>query len=133
MCIRDRFYNPNKKNPELAEFYKRDKVLQRHYINGVVETPFGRRIEADDFHSFNYLLQSSSSDNCLAQAIKINKFLNGRKSFVHSVVHDSITIDLDKTDRDLITHVRQIFEDTRLGKFKSSMHIGKNYRDMEEV
>ena len=108
-------------------------MLQRHYINGVVETPFGRRIEADDFHSFNYLLQSSSSDNCLAQAIKINKFLNGRKSFVHSVVHDSITIDLDKTDRDLITHVRQIFEDTRLGKFKSSMHIGKNYRDMEEV
>ena len=140
-CSRDKakkkffawFYNPNKKNPELAEFYKRDKVLQRHYTNGVVQTPFGRRIETDDFHSFNYLLQSSSSDNCLAQAIKINKFLNGRRSFVHSVVHDSITIDLDKTDRDLITHVRQIFEDTRLGHFKSSMHIGKNYRDMEAV
>ena len=140
-CSRDKakkkffawFYNPNKKNQELAEFYKRDKVLENHYINGVVQTPFGRRIETDDFHSFNYLLQSSSSDNCLAQAIKINKFLSGRRSFVHSVVHDSITIDLDKTDRDLITHVRQIFEDTRLGHFKSSMHIGKNYRDMEEV
>ena len=140
-CSRDKakkkffawFYNPNKKNQELAEFYKRDKVLENHYINGVVQTPFGRRIETDDFHSFNYLLQSSSSDNCLAQAIKINKFLSGRRSFVHSVVHDSITIDLDKTDRDLITHIRQIFEDTRLGHFKSSMHIGKNYRDMEEV
>ena len=53
--------------------------------------------------------------------------------FVHSVVHDSITIDLHKDDRDLINQIRQIFEDTRLGQFKSSMHIGKNYRDMEEV
>ena len=127
------FYNPNKKNVELSEVYKRDKVLERHYSDGVVKTPFGRNIEADDFHSFNYLLQSTSSDNCLQQAIKINKFLHGRKSFVHSVVHDSITIDFHKHDRDLINQIRQIFEDTRLGQFKSSMHIGKNYRDMEAV
>jgi len=127
------FYNPNKKNIELSQVYKRDKVLERYYSNGIVHTPFGRKIEADDFHSFNYLLQSSSSDNCLQQAIKINKFLHGRKSFVQSVVHDSITIDFHKHDRDLINQIRQIFEDTRLGQFKSSMHIGKNYRDMEAV
>ena len=41
--------------------------------------------------------------------------------------------DLHKDDKDLINQIRQIFEDTRLGQFKSSMHIGKNYRDMEEV
>ena len=105
----------------------------KHRSESTITTPFGRKIEADDFHALNYLLQSTSSDNCLGQAIKINKFLNGRKSFVHSVVHDSITIDFDKHDRDLITQIRQIFEDTRLGQFKSSMHIGKNYRDMEEV
>jgi hypothetical protein len=127
------FYNPNKKNLELSEYYKRESVLSRHYKDGIVSTPFGRKIVADDFHSFNYLLQSTSSDNCLAQAIKINKFLKGRKSFVHSVVHDSITIDFHKEDRDLINQIRQIFEDTRLGQFKSSMQIGKNYRDMEEV
>ena len=127
------FYNPNKKNVELSQHYKRDSVLERHYSNGIVSTPFGRKIEADDFHSFNYLLQSTSSDNCLAQAIKLNKFLNGKRSFVHSVVHDSITIDFHKDDRDLITQIKQIFEDTRLGQFKSSMQIGKNYRDMEEV
>ena len=140
-CSRDKakkkffawFYNPNKKNIELADIYKRDKVKEKYYNNGSIFTPFGRKIEADDFHSFNYLLQSTSSDNCLAQAIKINKFLFGRKSFIQSVVHDSITIDFHKEDRDLITQIRQIFEDTRLGKFKSSMHIGKNYRDMEEV
>ena len=140
-CSRDKakkkffawFYNPNKKNLELSEFYKREQVLKDHYENGVISTPFGRKIEADDFHSFNYLLQSTSSDNCLAQAIKINKFLNGRKSFVHSVVHDSITIDFHKNDRDIVDQIQQIFEDTRLGHFKSSIHIGLNYRDMEAV
>jgi hypothetical protein len=127
------FYNPNKKNKELAKFYKRDVVLEKHYVDGVVMTPFGRKIVADDFHSFNYLLQSASSDNCLSQAVKLNKFLNGRKSFVHSVVHDSVTIDFHGEDRDLVSHIRQIFEDTRLGEFKSSMHIGKNYKDMELI
>ena len=127
------FYNPNKKNEQLENIYKRKNVLVKHRSESTITTPFGRKIEADDFHALNYLLQSTSSDNCLGQAIKINKFLNGRKSFVHSVVHDSITIDFDKHDRDLITQIRQIFEDTRLGQFKSSMHIGKNYRDMEEV
>ena len=127
------FYNPNKKNKELAKFYKRDVVLEKHYVDGVVMTPFGRKIVADDFHSFNYLLQSASSDNCLSQAVKLNKFLNGRKSFVHSVVHDSVTIDFHGEDRDLVSHIKQVFEDTRLGEFKSSMHIGKNYKDMELI
>ena len=127
------FYNPNKKNEQLESIYKRKDVLVKHRVENTITTPFGRKIETDDFHALNYLLQSTSSDNCLGQAIKINKFLNGRRSFVHSVVHDSITIDFDKHDRDLITQIRQIFEDTRLGHFKSSMHIGKNYRDMEEV
>jgi hypothetical protein len=127
------FYNPNKKNQELAKFYKRDVVLEKHYVDGVVMTPFGRKIVADDFHSFNYLLQSASSDNCLSQAVKLNKFLNGRKSFVHSAVHDSVTIDFHGEDRDLVSHIKQIFEDTRLGEFKSSMHIGKNYKDMELI
>ena len=127
------FYNPNKKNTELSEIYKRNEVKEKYYNNGIVETPFGRKIECDDFHSFNYLLQSTSSDNCLAQAIKISKFLTGRKSFVHSVVHDSVTIDFHRDDKDIIHQIKQIFEDTRLGLFKSSMHLGKDYKNMEEV
>ena len=127
------FYNPNKTNKKLQNIYKNEEVLNKYYENGVVETPFGRKIESDDFHSLNYLLQSTSSDNCLAQAIKISKFLRGRRSFVHSVVHDSITIDFHRDDRDIIHQIKQIFEDTRLGMFPSSMHIGKNYRDMERI
>jgi hypothetical protein len=127
------FYNPNRRNEKLEDNYKNEEVLKKYYEDGIIETPFGRKIESDDFHSLNYLLQSTSSDNCLSQAIKISKFLRGRRSFVHSVVHDSITIDFHKDDRDIIHQIKQIFEDTRLGMFPSSMHIGKNYKDMERV
>ena len=49
------------------------------------------------------------------------------------MVHDSVTIDFHRDDKDIIHQIKQIFEDTRLGLFKSSMHLGKDYKNMEEV
>ena len=126
-------YNPNSNDKETEKFYNRDQILNKHYNNNIVSTPFGRDIETDDYHALNYLLQSSSSDNCLTQAIVINKFLKGRKSFVHSVVHDSITIDMTYEDRNLLNQIKELFEDTKLGQFKSSTHIGRNLKDLEEL
>jgi len=126
-------YNPNSQDYLTERFYNREEVLKKYYNNGIISTPFGREIESDDFHALNYLLQSVSSDNCMMQAIKISKFLKGKKSFLHSMVHDSITIDLHKEDRKLIGQIKEIFEDTRLGEFQSSLHLGKNYKDLEEV
>jgi len=125
-------YNPNSTAID-SEHYDRRLLLNKYYSNGVVSTPFGRRIEADDFHALNYLLQSSSSDNCMKQACKINKFVQNTRSFVHSVVHDSITIDLALEDRHLLPQIQEIFEDTQLGWFKSSASAGRNLRDMMEV
>ena len=125
-------YNPNSDAID-SEHYDRRLLLNKYYTDGVVSTPFGRQIEADDFHALNYLLQSSSSDNCMKQACKINKFLQNNLSFVHSVVHDSITIDLAFDDRHMLPSIQEIFEDTELGWFKSSASAGRNLRDMEEV
>ena len=126
-------YNPNSQDHLTNRFYNREKILKKYYMNNIVSTPFGRQIESDDFHALNYLLQSTSSDNCLLQAITIYKLLKGRKSLLHSIVHDSITIDLHREDRSMIPQIKEIFEDTRLGKFPSSVQIGKNYRDLEVV
>ena len=126
------FYNPNSSVVN-SEHYNRDLLLKKYYNNNIVRTPFGRSIEADDFHALNYLLQSSSSDNCMLQCIKINKFLNNNKSFVHSVVHDSLTIDLSFDDRNLLPQIQEIFEDTQLGWFRSSVHAGHNLRDLKEI
>jgi hypothetical protein len=126
------FYNPNSTAIE-SEHYDRRLLLNKYYINNVVSTPFGRQIEADDFHAFNYLLQSASSDNCMKQCIKINKFLKNSKSFVHSVVHDSLTIDLAFEDRKILPQIKELFEDTQLGWFRSSVHAGRNLRDLQEI
>ena len=126
-------YNSKSEDHLTNRFYDRDKILKKYYTDGWVHTPKGRKIESDDFHALNYLLQSVSSDNCLEQAIKINKFLRGKKSFVHSVVHDSITIDFHKDDKDMVSQLQEIFEDTSLGIFPSSMYFSKNYKDFEEV
>jgi hypothetical protein len=126
------FYNPNS-DAIKSDHYDRTLLLKKYYKDGFVRTPFGRKIEANDFHALNYLLQSSSSDNCMKQAIKIHRFIHNRKSFVHSVVHDSITIDLAFEDRHMLPQIQEIFEDTDLGWFKSSAAAGRNYRDLEEV
>ena len=126
-------YNPNSEDYLTERYYNRDEVLKKYYVDGVVSTPLGRKIETDDYHALNYLLQSTSSDNCMAQCVKINKFLKNSKSFVHSVVHDSLTIDLDLSDRHLLPQIQEIFEDTQLGWFKSSVHVGSNLRDLVEV
>jgi len=126
-------YNPNSQDYLTNRFYDREMVLEKYYYDGKVHTPMGRVIESDDFHALNYLLQSASSDNCLKQAIKINKFLKGSKSFIHSIVHDSITIDLHRDDKNMVSQIQEIFEDTELGIFPSSMYFSKNYRDMEKV
>ena len=126
------FYNPHSDAIQ-SDHYDRKHLLDKYYKDGAVSTPFGREIEADDFHALNYLLQSTSSDNCMTQCVKINKFLNGRKSFVHSVVHDSLTIDLTFEDRNILPQLKEIFEDTRLGWFRSSVQIGHNLRDLVEV
>jgi hypothetical protein len=126
-------YNPNAEDYLTERFYNKTKVLKKYYRDGIVATPFGRKIPTDDFHALNYLLQSTSSDNCMMQCTKINKFLMNNKSFVHSVVHDSLTIDLSLNDRHLLPQIQEIFEDTQLGWFKSSVHVGSNLRDLMEV
>jgi len=126
-------YNPNSKDYLTGRYYNRTMVLKKFYSNGEVYTPFGRKIPSDDFHALNYLLQSTSSDNCMKQVCKINKFLRNTRSFVHSVVHDSMTIDLSIQDRHLLTQIKEVFEDTELGWFMSSVHLGSNLRDMMEV
>ena len=46
---------------------------------------------------------------------------------------DAYPIDLDLDDRHLLPQIQEIFEDTQLGWFKSSVHVGSNLRDFMEV
>jgi hypothetical protein len=116
-----------------SDFYSRERVLGEYYREGNIHTPFGRKIECGEFHALNYLLQSTSSDNCMDRVNKINKFLIGTKSHVAFTVHDCVVIDMSFEDRNLIPQIKQIFEDTKLGHFMSSVHIGRDLGNMEKL
>tara|TARA_Y100000593_G_scaffold88109_1_gene169821 strand:- start:1455 stop:2633 length:1179 start_codon:yes stop_codon:yes gene_type:complete len=124
-------YNSENKTID-SEFYSKEVLVEKFYKEGKIQTPFGRRTVCDRFHALNYLLQSASSDNCLDRVNKIERLLRNRKSYVAFTIHDCCIIDLHRSDRSLIPEMKQIFEDTKLGRFKSSCHIGKNLGDMRE-
>ena len=43
-----------------------------------------------------------------------------------------MVIDLSKEETFLIPQIKEIFEDTQLGKFPVGMKLGKNYGEMKE-
>jgi hypothetical protein len=126
-------YNSENKTID-SEFYSKDILVEKHYCEEQKEirTPFGRRTSCDRFHALNYLLQSASSDNCLDRVNKIERFLRDRRSYVAFTIHDCVIIDLHRDDRSLIPQLKEIFEDTKLGTFRSGCKVGKNLLDMRE-
>ena len=125
-------YNPNSKDKLTNRYYDRGKVKDSFFSDGEVKTIFGRRIESDDYHAFNYIIQSTTSDLFMKQMIKVHDFLKDKKSFIAFLIHDSLVIDFDKSELDHINEIRQIFLQTIFGDFRSSIKIGKNYGDMKE-
>jgi hypothetical protein len=125
-------YNPNSKDKLTNRYYDRGLVKDRFFSNGEINTIFNRKIEADDYHAFNYIIQSTTSDLFMEQMIKVHDFLKDKKSFIAFLIHDSLVIDFDKSELDHINEIRQIFPQTIFGDFRSSIKIGKNYGEMKE-
>jgi len=114
-----------------SDYYDREILLEKFYKEGNVQTPFGRTITAPVRKALNYLLQSTSSDNTIERFAKISNFLKATRSHVAAVVHDSVIIDLHRDDRRLIPQLQEMFSETRLGKFKTNVSIGKNLGNMK--
>jgi DNA polymerase I-like protein with 3'-5' exonuclease and polymerase domains len=125
-------YNPNSEDHLMSRFYNKDKILSTYYKDGIITTPFDRKIPSDDFHALNYLIQSTASDVCLTQAIKLDKLLNNRKSYI-TAVHDSVLIDYNEEDRDLLKDLVETYGNTSLGEFKVNIAAGVNYGEMKEL
>ena len=66
-------------------------------------------------------------------AIAIDNFLEVRKSFISHIVHDELVIDLDDSEREIATEIRDIFSNNKLGKFLVNLQAGKDYYDLNEL
>ena len=132
-------YDEKKKNDKLEHIYKRNYVREKYFkikkfsAGGVVTTPFGNTMNADYRHALSYLIQGTTAEMVLRQAIKIDEFLEKHKSFIAFTVHDSVIIDLPKEEMGLIPDLKALFCDTELGSFKVNTAFGSDFGNLREV
>ena len=124
-------YNAKASNKKLEKMFDKEKILEYHYNGEHANTIYGRKIEVDRKKALNYIVQSTTSDLVLKQAIKINKLLE--KSFIAFIVHDSVVIDVDKSEQKNLNEIINVFSKTDLGVFKTNVSLGKNFGDMKKV
>ena len=126
-------YNPNSDDDAISKIYDREKLKTLYFSDNKVITPFGREIECDDHHAVNYLIQSTAADLVFEQMYKVWEYLQDRKSFIKFCNHDSIMIDLHIDQEYEFHEVKELFSNTRFGKFKVNCLGGKNWADMKDL
>lgn len=125
-------YNPNSKDDLSERFYDRGKIKESFFDGTEVKTTFNRKIKADDFHAFNYVIQSTSSDLFLEQVIRVYNYLKDKKSNIAFTIHDSLIIDFDKDELSSLKDLSNIFSQTRFGEYLVNLKIGKDFGAMKE-
>ena len=124
-------------NPASSQFveapYDRGALLDNHYKDGNIETPFGRSIEVVEFKALNYLIQSTTADLVNDRAVALDEFLQGTKSFVSHIVHDEVVLDMHDEDRQLLPEIKEIFAQNKLAKFEVNFNAGKDYYNLERL
>ena len=98
-----------------------------------MNTLYNRKIKAPEEKAVNYLIQSTTSDMFITSAIKINKLLTDRKSFVSFCIHDSLVLDFSIEDRPMIEDLISSFSQTQFGKMRTNLSIGKNFGSMKKI
>ena len=127
-------YNPNSDDTTFDRFFSRETFRDFFAAEDeLLTTPFGRRLAVDERKAQNYLLQSTTSDQVLENAYKIQKMLQGKKSTIAFTLHDSIILDMSQKDAIILKEIKAQFEKTRWGNFASTCKIGKTFGSLKEL
>lgn len=126
-------YNPSAADRALDEAYNRKAIVSRHWDGKTVKTPFGRLIEAQEHYALNYIIQSTTNDLVLEQILKVRELLQGKRSKISFLIHDSFVIDLDKNEKDLVSEIAEIFSQNKFGDFMVNIKAGKDFGNMKEI
>lgn len=118
---------------ELAQLYDKQALLNKYWIDGYVETPYGRKMQADEHHAISYLNQSTFIDMFHRQIIKVDDYLQGKKSFVSFMVHDEFVLDVTDDEKNDIVEIIKILQNTPYGKFPVNVKAGKNYGELKKL
>ncbi len=126
------------KSPEataLEKFYDKDSLLASHWQNNTITTPFRKQIhDVDRHHALNYLVQSTSAELTLKQALKIDHVLRtqGNGSCVAFIIHDAIIVDMKNEDKNLYKVLHHLMSSTNFGTFEVNVKKGENLGSLKE-
>lgn len=118
---------------ELSALYDKQALLDKYWIDGYVQTPYGRKMEADEHHAISYLNQSTFIDMFHRQIIKVDDYLRDRKSFVSFMIHDEFVLDVTNDEKNDIVEIIKILQNTPYGKFPVNVKAGKNYGELKKL
>ena len=127
-------YNPSSSKSRFDQIFSRT-IFRDFYLseNQELTTPFGRKLIVEERKAQNYLLQSTTSDQVLENAYKIQKMLKGTKSKIAFTLHDSIILDMSQKDVIMLRDIKKQFEETRWGSFTSTCKVGKTFGSLKEL
>lgn len=117
----------------LDNVFKKETLKSLYWVDGFVHTPFGRKIEADEHHAIPYLNQSTFIDLFHRQAIKVDDFLQDKKSFVAFLLHDEFVLDMSEDEKEHILEIAKILQNTQFGKFLCNIKVGRDYGNMKKL
>lgn len=123
----------NSKEELFRNFYNTSLIKSKYWDGNKVINYYGRTIPSDEFHSVNYIVQSTAADLSLRQSIKVNKLLKNYESKIVAIIHDSILIDMKKEEKQNIKKIIDTYSETEFGRFLCSAKIGKNFGEMKKI
>tara|TARA_S200000501_G_scaffold350553_1_gene367663 strand:+ start:9998 stop:11128 length:1131 start_codon:yes stop_codon:yes gene_type:complete len=127
-------YNPSNSKSRFDKIFSR-QIFRDFYLSEdkLLTTPFGRKLVVEERKAQNYLLQSTTSDQVLENAYKIQKMLTGKKTKIAFTLHDSIILDMSQEDVIMLRDIKEQFEKTRWGNFVSTCKVGKSFANLKEL
>ena len=127
-------FNWNEHIARAAAVYDRDRVVKQYWDGSSIKNPFGRVMEnVSEHYALNYIIQSTEAEMFLRQALRINKLLEGRKSFISFTMHDAVILDFATEDKDLLPEIIKTMRFTLWGDFLVNVMVGKNYGEMRNM
>ena len=91
--------------------------------------------DVSEHHALNYLVQSTTAELTLKQALKMEYLLRNRSSGsnIAFLIHDAVVLDMKKEDESLIKPLLALMSSTNFGTFRVNIKRGKTLGSMKDI
>jgi hypothetical protein len=113
-------------------------IIREHGDNIYIETPYHRVLKLErkekTLDYLPYIIQSVTNDAMLSAALQIQRIIYDKelRSRICFLMHDSLTLDMPWDELEYLSAFKDIYANTRVGKYKVHLKAGKNFGSMSE-